>query len=166
MPDLVSGGRAALPPYAFSPAEVRGGRTACASGTATRGGLERVLELGQDLVARASDGEDVLEADPAPARTVDGRLDGQDHALVDPLLAPGNEERWLRPRGADAVPGVVPVRVAPGGERVADRPVHLPGAGGPAGPRQRGGGARPRARRRRRPWPCPPARRRTTATRP
>src|SRR3984893_14120989 len=44
---------------------------------------QRVLELGQDLVACGANDEHVLEADTAPARPVDRGLERQHHPFLD-----------------------------------------------------------------------------------
>ena len=82
-------------------------------------------KLGQDLVVVRADEERVLEPDAAPARQVDGGLEREHHALLEALLAVRRDPRLLRPRSADAVPGVVAVRRAVLGEHLAHPPVDV-----------------------------------------
>ena len=76
------------------------------------------------LSSRA-DEEDVLEADAAPARAIDRRLEREHHPLLDPHVAVRRDARLLRPRRADAMSCVMLVRRPVLGEQVAHLPVDV-----------------------------------------
>ena len=71
--------------------------------------------------------EHVLEADAAEAGGVERRLDGEHHALLEPDALVRRDARRLRPRGADAVAGVVAVGRAEIGELGAHGRVDVAG---------------------------------------
>src|SRR5262249_4102173 len=72
-------------------------------------------QMAEYLVAVWCDQDVVLDADAAPARKVDARLDGEDHAGLQHSLRPRSQGRPLMDLQADAVPQAVPEVVAVAG---------------------------------------------------
>src|SRR5260370_27684913 len=91
------------------------------------GDAKRAIGTGQHAPARRLDDHVVLDAHAAPARDVDARLDGHDHALFEDRFAAGVEARSLVRLEAQTVAHAVdePVGHAAGPAHAASRLVHF-----------------------------------------